>query len=85
VLFDTSLGVQKFVENGGTQGLVKAMIKNKMVDGNYKTFSGETIAERVKDTKNFENFLVPTRATKCHCFWRKPCRQIWRYKEHFCG
>ena len=59
VLFNTYNGVQSYVENGGTWALIKAMIKNKLIDGNYKTFADTTLTDETKQVKNFENFTTP--------------------------
>lgn len=56
VLFNSYLGVDKYVEFGGTWALIKAMIKNKIIDGNYKTFADTTLIEETKQIKDYENF-----------------------------
>lgn len=58
VLFDTTLGLEQYIANGGTWGLIKAMIKNKIIDGNYKTFADNTLSEETKKITNYENFAV---------------------------
>jgi len=58
VLFDTTNKTEKFTEQGGTMGLIKAMIKNKIIDGTYKTFSQKTLLEETRNADNFENFLT---------------------------
>ncbi|NCB48325.1 MAG: hypothetical protein EOM55_01655 [Clostridia bacterium] len=59
VLFDTSTGTSNFANQGGTNGIIKAMIKNKIIDGTYKTFSQQSLIEMTKDAENFESFLTP--------------------------
>ena len=58
VLFDTNAGLNKFIEFGGTWGLLKSMIKNKIIDGNYKTFADTTLSEETKKVTNYENFVT---------------------------
>ena len=58
VLYDTTLGLETYIENGGTWGLIKAMIKNKIIDGNYKTFADTTLSEETKKVEKYENFTV---------------------------
>ena len=61
VLYNTNLGIKTYIENGGTWGLIKAMIKDKIIDGNYKTFADTTLTEETKKITNFENFLQPVK------------------------
>lgn len=56
VLFNTYLGIDKYLEFGGTWALIKSMIKNKIIDGNYKTFADTTLTEETKQIKDYENF-----------------------------
>ncbi len=56
VLFDTNNSFDTYLSNGGTWALIKAMIKNKIIDGNYKTFSDTTLTEETKKIKDYENF-----------------------------
>ncbi len=61
VLYDTTNGTSKFSCQGGTKGIIKAMIKNKVIDGSYKTFSQKTLLEETKDAENYDEFLLPLR------------------------
>lgn len=56
VMFNTYLGVEKYIEFGGTWALIKAMVKAKIIDGNYKTFSDSTLSDETKQIKDYENF-----------------------------
>lgn len=58
VLYNTNLGIETFIENGGTWALIKAMIKNKIIDGNYKTFADTTLIDETKKISNYENFNI---------------------------
>lgn len=58
VLYNTTLGLKQFIEFGSTWGLIKAMIKNKIIDGNYKTFADTTLSEETKKITNYENFTT---------------------------
>lgn len=59
VLFNTYKGIQNYCECGGTWTLIKAMIKNKIIDGNYKTFADSTLSDETKHIKNYEAFATP--------------------------
>lgn len=59
VLVDTYKGISSYAENGGTWALIKAMIKNKIIDGNYKTFADSTLIEETKHIKVYDNFTTP--------------------------
>lgn len=61
VLFDTSCSVESYLKKGGTWGLIKAMIKEKIIDGNYKTFNDSTLTEETKEFKTYEEFCIPAR------------------------
>ncbi|MBQ3048307.1 MAG: dihydroxy-acid dehydratase [Clostridia bacterium] len=58
VMFNTYQGMQKYIEFGGTWALIKAMVKSKIIDGNYKTFSDSTLLDVTKQIKNYENFAL---------------------------
>jgi len=59
VLFNTNSTINSYIENGGTWGLIKAMVKAKIIDGNYKTFADTTLLEETKKISNYENFTTP--------------------------
>ena len=59
VLVDTYKGINDYAANGGTWALVKAMIKNKIIDGNYKTFADSTLIEETKHIKVYDYFTTP--------------------------
>lgn len=59
VLYDTNLGVEDFMKKGGTWGLIKAMVKNDIIDGNYKTFSDDLLKEETNKVTLYEDFLTP--------------------------
>lgn len=62
VLFDTThCGFDSYLKKGGTWGLIKAMIKGKLIDGNYKTFSDNILSEEVKEFKVYEEFCIPAK------------------------
>ncbi len=58
VLFNTYMGISTFLKYGGTWTLVKAMIKEKIIDGSYKTFNDSTLAEETKNIKEFAGFTT---------------------------
>lgn len=58
VLFNTYMGISTFLKYGGTWTLIKAMIKEKIIDGNYKTISDSTLAEETKNIKEFAGFTT---------------------------
>ena len=57
VLFNTYVGTSLFKKYGGVWALIKAMIKEKIIDGNYKTFSDKTLSEETKEIKDFASFI----------------------------
>jgi len=59
VLFNTNLGLNTYINYGGTWALVKAMIQQKLIDGSYKTFADSTLLDETKNTKDCEAFLKP--------------------------
>ena len=59
VLYNTNNSFDNYILNGGTWALIKAMIKNKIIDGNYKTFADTTLLEETKKIKDYEGFITP--------------------------
>ena len=59
VLYDSNNNFENFISLGGTWALIKAMIKNKIIDGNYKTFADTTLTEETKKIKDYEGFVNP--------------------------
>lgn len=56
VLFNTFQGLNTYLNYGGTWALIKAMIKEKIIDGNYKTFADTTLSDETKNIKDCEGF-----------------------------
>ncbi len=61
VLYDTHNGFESYLKKGGTWGLIKAMIKEKIIDGNYKTFTDSILSDEVKEIKVYEEFCIPAK------------------------
>ena len=61
VLYDTHCGVENYLKKGGTWGLIKSMIKEKIIDGNYKTFNDNVLSDEVKEVKVYEEFCIPAK------------------------
>ena len=57
VLYNTYSGVNLLKKYGGVWALIKAMIKEKLIDGNYKTFSDKTLTEETKEFKDTTSFV----------------------------
>ncbi len=61
VLFDTTTGFENYIKKGGTWGLIRAMIKEKIIDGNYKTFNDTVLSDETKEFKIYEEFCIPAK------------------------
>ena len=61
VLFDTHCGIDSYLKKGGTWGLIRAMIKEKLIDGSYKTFADTLLSDEIKEFKVYEEFCIPAK------------------------